>query len=42
MHSGVVNVICDEIDGGVTQYVKKYKDLVIVLTRGGASFLIKQ
>ncbi|WP_369048967.1 type III pantothenate kinase [Tenacibaculum sp. UWU-22] len=40
--SGVVNGICNEIDGVIEQYKKKYPDLTLVLTGGDANFLAKQ
>ncbi|MGB1042178.1 MAG: type III pantothenate kinase [Tenacibaculum sp.] len=42
MHSGVVNGVCNEIDGVIEQYKKKYGDLTVVLTGGDTYFLAKQ
>ena len=42
IHSGVVNGICNEIDGVIQQYKNKYGDLTVVLTGGDANFLAKQ
>lgn len=42
IHSGVINGICNEIDGVINQYVKKYRDLTVVLTGGDTYFLAKQ
>ncbi|MEE3999745.1 type III pantothenate kinase [Tenacibaculum sp. FZY0031] len=42
MHSGVINGICNEIDGIIAQYQKKYPDLTVVLTGGDTYFLSKQ
>lgn len=42
MHSGVVNGICNEIDGVIQQYKNNYKDLTVVLTGGDTKFLAKQ
>ncbi len=42
IHSGVVNGICREIDGVVTQYKKEYEDLTVLLTGGDTLFLAKQ
>ncbi len=42
IHSGVVNGICNEIDGVINLYKKKYRYLTIVLTGGDAFFLSKQ
>ena len=42
IHSGVVNGICNEIDGVISQYQKKYTDLTVVLTGGDTIFLAKQ
>lgn len=41
IHTGVVNGIVFEIDGFVTQYSNKFKDLTIILTGGDAEFLAK-
>ncbi|HIC32057.1 MAG TPA: type III pantothenate kinase, partial [Flavobacteriaceae bacterium] len=42
INSGVVNGLVNEIDGIITQYKEKYKDLTIILTGGDANFLSKQ
>lgn len=42
IHSGVVNGICNEIDGVINQYKKKYGDLTVLLTGGDTIFLAKQ
>lgn len=42
IHSGIVNGICREIDGVITQYKNKYEDLTVLLTGGDTNFLAKQ
>lgn len=42
IHSGVVNGVCREIDGVISQYIEKYKKLTVVLTGGDADFLSSQ
>lgn len=42
IHSGVVNGICREIDGVITQYKDTYEKLTVVLTGGDAKFLSSQ
>ncbi|RSC95874.1 type III pantothenate kinase [Tenacibaculum singaporense] len=42
IHSGVINGVCNEIDGVIAQYQKKYSDLTVVLTGGDTYFLSKQ
>lgn len=42
IHSGVINGVCNEIDGIIAQYQKKYSDLTVVLTGGDTYFLSKQ
>lgn len=42
MHSGVVNGICNEIDGVIGQYASRFRDLTIILTGGDAQFLSKR
>ena len=42
MHSGVINGVCNEIDGIINQYIKKFNDLTVVLTGGDTYFLAKQ
>lgn len=42
IHSGVINGVCFEIDGFISQYSLKYQDLTIILTGGDAVFLAKR
>ncbi len=42
IHSGIVNGLCNEIDGVINQYKRKYEDLTVVLTGGDTIFLAKQ
>ena len=42
MHSGVVNGICNEIDGIIEQYKSRFVDLTVILTGGDAQFLSKR
>jgi len=42
MHSGVVNGICNEIDGVIDQYKSRFVDLTVILTGGDAQFLSKR
>lgn len=42
MHSGVVNGICQEIDGIIGQYKTRFSDLTVILTGGDAQFLSKR
>lgn len=42
IHSGIINGICHEIDGFITQYMDKYQDLTIILTGGDTDFLAKR
>ncbi len=42
IHSGIINGILNEIDGTISKYDKKYKDLTIILTGGDADFLSKR
>ncbi|MCM4166922.1 Type III pantothenate kinase [Arenibacter antarcticus] len=39
MHSGVINGICNEIDGVISQYQSRFADLTVILTGGDAQFL---
>ncbi|NKI26076.1 type III pantothenate kinase [Arenibacter sp. 6A1] len=39
MHSGVVNGICNEIDGVITQYKQRFLNLTVIFTGGDAQFL---
>ncbi|AWM13304.1 type III pantothenate kinase [Flavobacterium sp. NRK F10] len=41
IHSGVMNGIIYEIEGFISQYFLKYKDLTIILTGGDTDFLAK-
>jgi len=42
IHSGIVNGICREIDGVISQYADTYNKLTVVLTGGDAEFLSSQ
>lgn len=42
MHSGVINGICNEIDGVISQYQSRFANLTVILTGGDALFLSKQ
>ena len=42
MHSGVVNGTTLEIDGVITQYKHRFKDLTVILTGGDAHFFAKR
>ncbi len=42
IHSGIVNGICNEIDGVINQYKYEYQDLTVVLTGGDTNFLAIQ
>ncbi len=42
IHSGVVNGVCRELDGVISQYAEAYKKLTVVLTGGDAEFLSGQ
>ena len=42
IHSGVINGVCYEIDGFISQYSFKNQDLTIILTGGDADFLAKR
>lgn len=42
IHSGIVNGLCNEIDGVINQYKNKFRDLTVVLTGGDTIFLAKQ
>ncbi len=39
MHSGVINGICQEIDGVISQYHRRYEHLTVILTGGDGQFL---
>lgn len=40
IHLGVVKGVLNEIDGFISSYKKKYKDLTVILTGGDAHFLL--
>ena len=42
IHSGIINGICYEIDGFISQYSLKNQDLTIILTGGDTDFLAKR
>lgn len=42
IHSGVINGVCYEIEGFISQYLFKNQDLTIILTGGDADFLAKR
>jgi type III pantothenate kinase len=42
IHSGIINGVCYEIDGFISQYSLKNQDLTIILTGGDADFLAKR
>ena len=42
IHSGVVNGVCQEIEGIILQYESRSKDLTVILTGGDAHFLSKR
>lgn len=42
MHSGVINGVCNEIDGVIKQYSSRFSDLTVILTGGDAQFLSKR
>lgn len=42
IHSGVINGVCNEIDGVVNQYNSRFTDLTVILTGGDAQFLSKR
>jgi type III pantothenate kinase len=42
IHSGIINGLCYEIDGFITQYFGKFQDLTIILTGGDTDFLAKR
>ena len=42
IHSGVVNGLCNEIDGFINQYRERYPNFIIILTGGDAVFLSKR
>jgi type III pantothenate kinase len=42
IHSGIINGILNEIEGTISKYDKKYKDLTVILTGGDSNFLSKR
>ncbi len=42
IHSGVINGVCHEIDGFISQYSIKNQHLTVILTGGDADFLAKR
>jgi type III pantothenate kinase len=42
MHSGVINGTVQEVDGVITQYKQRFKDLTVILTGGDAHFFGKR
>ena len=42
IHSGIINGICHEIEGFISQYSYKNQDLTLILTGGDADFLAKR
>ena len=42
IHSGIINGVCNEIDGFISRYSDKFQDLTIILTGGDAVFLAKR
>lgn len=42
IHSGVINGICNEIDGVIEQYKSRFTDLTVILTGGDGDFLSKR
>lgn len=42
IHSGIVNGTCQEIDGIINQYRRRFLDLTVILTGGDAQFLSKR
>lgn len=42
IHSGVINGMCQEIDGVIEQYRSRFSDLTVILTGGDAHFLSKR
>ncbi|MFV0248207.1 MAG: type III pantothenate kinase [Tenacibaculum sp.] len=42
IHSGIVNGVCSEIKGFISQYNTHFKDLTVVLTGGDTKFLEEQ
>ncbi|MBT8237961.1 MAG: type III pantothenate kinase [Croceitalea sp.] len=42
MHSGVINGICQEMDGVINQYKLRFQHLTVILTGGDAQFFAKR
>lgn len=42
IHSGVIYGVIKEVDGIISEYKEKYRDLTVILTGGDAKFLSKQ
>ncbi len=42
IQSGVINGLCHELDGFITQYKSRFIDLTVILTGGDAQFLSKR
>lgn len=42
IHSGIINGVCYEIEGFITQYLGEFQDLTIILTGGDTDFLAKR
>ena len=42
IHSGVINGICQEMDGIIKQYNSRFEDLTVILTGGDTQFLSKR
>ncbi|WP_297794075.1 type III pantothenate kinase [uncultured Eudoraea sp.] len=42
IHSGVINGICNEIDGVIAQYKSRFEDLTVILTGGDTQILSKR
>ena len=42
IHSGIINGVCNEIEGLISQYTRKFQDLTVVLTGGDTKFLEEQ
>ncbi|MGX1931204.1 type III pantothenate kinase [Flagellimonas sp. 2504JD4-2] len=42
MHSGVINGVSQELDGIISQYKTRFKDLTVILTGGDSHFFAKR
>nr|WP_299072826.1 type III pantothenate kinase [uncultured Allomuricauda sp.] len=42
MHSGVINGVCQEVDGIISQYHDRFQDLTVILTGGDSHFFAKR